>query len=109
MEMENAFDTYHCNNRGFLSFAMGGKKLLCSAIRAEGKYEQKRQSKGLNKSGSKYYGMVNTSVVKRERICCFLYWGRAVFGEEHKGWKGIEGGGEGGVSCGKTGKKKAKG
>lgn len=28
--------------------------------------------------------MVNTSAVKRHRICCFLFWGRAVFGVEHK-------------------------
>lgn len=40
-----------------------------------------------------YYGMVNTSTAKREQICCFLFWGCAVFGEEHKGWKGIKGGG----------------
>ncbi len=40
-----------------------------------------------------YYGMVNMSAAKRERICCFLFWGRAVFGEEYKGWKGIKGGG----------------
>lgn len=44
-----------------------------------------------------YYGMVNTSAAKRERICCFLFWGRAVFGEEHKGWKGIKSGGDQGV------------
>lgn len=33
------------------------------------------------------------SAAKRERICCFLFWGRAVFEEEHKEWKGIKGGG----------------
>lgn len=54
--------------------------------------------------------MVNTSTAKREQICCFLFWGCAVFGEEHKGLKGIKGGGgSGGVSYWKTGKQNQRG
>ncbi len=90
--MENASDTYHCNNRGFLSFAMGEEAALFGD-KSGGEIWAEKAIQRAEQIWEQYYGMVNTSAAKRERICCFLFWGRAVFGE-YKGWKGIKGGGD---------------
>lgn len=39
--------------------------------------------------------MVNTSMGKRQRICCCLFWGLIASEEEHKRWKGKNRGAEG--------------